>query len=643
METTMKILVLGSHPAIQHAAVELNRYLTLITGLAFITEQRERYDPEQASDLWLGEMPAFGFPIDSPSPYDDEIRIQVKSGCGIIAGANPRSVLLAVYRFLHANGCRWVRPGKDGEYVPVRPLEQLHANLDEQASFRHRAITIEGAVSLQNCLDLIDWAPKVGFSGYFMQFREGHTFFDRWYRHQGNPLLAPEPFSVEQARDHTTQIEIELARRGMLYHAVGHGWTCEAFGIPGLGWDPVPQEWPPKVLEVLAEVDGQRKMWQDIPLVTALCLSNPRAFQAVVDCIANYAATHPQIDFLHVWLDDGFNNKCECAECQKELPSDQYIRLLNAVDDALSARNLPHKVVFLAYVDMLWAPQVEKIRNPERFVFMYAPISRTFREPLEVKDTARQQAPYVRNQLQFPSDIDGLLAHLREWQAVFQGDSFIFDYYLMNAGTFVFDPDTHYTARLIQTDIQKYPELGLNGLVSCQMQRVFFPTGLAMYTMGHNLWKRDVNYSELEQEYDAAAFGADAEKARTYLDQIARLQDLVRLGEKGTLIEPGALDALRQALDVIEETLPIIRRNIELPDICQARSWFYLDQHAAISAQFIQALLAVAQGDHARALRAWESLRAYVQSHESELQPVFDVCLFVNLYNEKFSRLQPTA
>ena len=27
-----------------------------------------------------------------------------------------------------------------------------------------------------------------------------------------------------------------LEKRGMLHHAVGHGWTCEPFGIPGLEW-----------------------------------------------------------------------------------------------------------------------------------------------------------------------------------------------------------------------------------------------------------------------------------------------------------------------------------------------------------------------------------------------------------------------
>ena len=48
--------------------------------------------------------------------------IDVTDGKGRIAGSNPRSVLLGVYRFLEEAGCRWLRPGTDGDYVPKRAL-----------------------------------------------------------------------------------------------------------------------------------------------------------------------------------------------------------------------------------------------------------------------------------------------------------------------------------------------------------------------------------------------------------------------------------------------------------------------------------------------------------------------------------------
>ena len=53
--------------------------------------------------------------------FDDAIAVDVQEARGTIAGANPRSVLLGVYRFLTEVGCRWVRPGAEGE-LQVHPM-----------------------------------------------------------------------------------------------------------------------------------------------------------------------------------------------------------------------------------------------------------------------------------------------------------------------------------------------------------------------------------------------------------------------------------------------------------------------------------------------------------------------------------------
>ena len=80
--------------------------------------------------------------------------------------------------------------------------------------------------------------PKVGFNGYFIQFREAHTFFDRWYSHEANPYLEGEHITVDEARElHRRSRSPRSRSADLLYHAVGHGWTCEPFGISGLGWE----------------------------------------------------------------------------------------------------------------------------------------------------------------------------------------------------------------------------------------------------------------------------------------------------------------------------------------------------------------------------------------------------------------------
>lgn len=638
MKSGLAIYQVGSGPVVSFAAQELQKYLQRMTRMDIPVNVCPAYDPAVRDGIWLGLIEELnGPPADiTGSDFDDSIWVDINGGRGRIMGINNRSVLLAVYRFLNAAGCRWVRPTADGEYVPSCNLASLEAHLAEKPSYRHRAICIEGAVSLENVLDMIDWSAKVGFSGYFIQFREGHTFFDRWYSHALNPLKTPEKITVEQAREFTRQIESELVRRGMIYHAIGHGWTCEAFGISGLGWDPVIQDWPAEVLDSLALVDGKRAMWNDIPLITSLCFSKAEVRRKVVSCVVEYLETHRNIQALHFWLDDGFNNKCECEDCRAMLPSDFYVLLLNELDAALTASNFTEKVVFLCYADMLWAPERERLANPDRFIFMFAPITRSYRKPLFPQDLNYPQPPFNRNKLVFSNNNDEQLSFLRAWQAVFAGDSFIFDYHLMQPGTYTNDPDPTFLARLLNTDIKNLRRLKLNGMVSCQLQRIFFPTGLAMYVMGRTLWDDNLDFEALLDEYLAGAFGADWKRCKAYLLELSKLQDVVPLREKQLPLDSDWAAKLAQGQEIILGFLPVIQQNLGLPEACHARSWHYLNIHSEIMLQYLPLLAARAQGDGTEIARLWQQLKQYLCQAEDDIQPVLDVYFFINAYEAFF-------
>ena len=89
------------------------------------------------------------------------------------------------------------------EYVPT--LSNLPPlKLTETPSYRHRCLCIEGAVSFEHVRDNIEWLPRVGMNGYFIQFREGHTFFDRWYSHENNPTMPGRPIG-QVTRDRTSR------------------------------------------------------------------------------------------------------------------------------------------------------------------------------------------------------------------------------------------------------------------------------------------------------------------------------------------------------------------------------------------------------------------------------------------------------
>jgi len=361
-----KIYVIKKDQTLNYAAAELKKYLKLMCGNIDVEViEKDEYDCCLTDGLWLGLFRDFGYynKIDSKATvFDDYVIISVKNGTGIITGLNSRSVLISMYTFLKECGCRFIRPGADGEYIPHRPIDLLNAEYEHKPSYTHRGVCIEGAVSYENVFDIIEWSPKVGFNSYFIQFREAYTFFERWYNHKNNSEKKPEGFTVEKARDIVARLENEIKKRGLIYHAVGHGWTCEPLNIPGLDWDVKYLSVPDGVEQYLALVDGKRELWDGIPLNTNLCYSNLEVQSMIVESIVEYLKIHKNIDILHFWLADGTNNQCECENCKDTRPSDFYIRMLNKLDKRLTAEGIDTKIVFLIYVDLFWPPEKEKLK-----------------------------------------------------------------------------------------------------------------------------------------------------------------------------------------------------------------------------------------------------------------------------------------
>ena len=104
-----------SNETVDFAASELKKYLRMMMpegGDVLIS-----YDPNATDGFRLGLMQDAGLDVSDAkdTELDDIMYIDTTVSGGIIAGDNPRAVLLAVYEFLRQNGCRWLFPGVDGE------------------------------------------------------------------------------------------------------------------------------------------------------------------------------------------------------------------------------------------------------------------------------------------------------------------------------------------------------------------------------------------------------------------------------------------------------------------------------------------------------------------------------------------------
>lgn len=628
----LKICWKQEEQTLEFAARELGRYAEMMMENNLdvtYSKSCSCCEPEKEA-ISLGLFENFGITSKEVenTAFDDEIHIDIENGKGIIAGINPRSVLLGVYRFLTEAGCMWVRPGKDGEFIPAKNIFNISVKLHERPSYRHRGICIEGANSYENIEQIIDWAPKAGFNAYFFQFREAYTFFERWYSHTNNPLKKPEEFTVEMAREFLKRAEKEIEKRGIIYHAVGHGWTCEPFGIPGLSWDKADYIVKPEVEKYLAEVNGKRELWGGIPLNTNLCYSNTEVRNTITGAIADYLEENTTIDILHFWLADGSNNQCECENCRKKLPSDYYVMMLNELDEILAARGIDTKIVFLIYVDLLWAPETEKIKNPDRFILMFAPITRTYSMPFETDEELPEPPAYKRNQLKFASSVKENLAFLKSWEKAFKGDSFDFDYHFM--WDHYADPGYYKIAEILYKDINNLKGIGLNGYVSCQTQRAFFPTGLGMYIMGRTLWDSSLDFNVIRDSYFQRAFGIDWEKCRDYMVDLSKLFDPPYLRKEKEIVSSEAAERFSGICTFVDEFRKVIDSNVSSENPCHAASWNYLKHHSDLCCILALVLEARALGNNAKASAIWKLAEKYVQEHEDNFQTVLDVYLFVS-------------
>ena len=547
----------------------------------------------------------------------DGYRVQMEETGGTITGNNPRSVLLGVYDYLHHLGCRFLTPDRDTEIVPLIRKEALPASYSKTASFRHRGVCIEGANSLENVLDFINWLPKVGYNSFFLQFKVPYIFLSRWYHHDKNPLKDAEPFSMEDAEGCLKLFQQEMTKRSLLLHQVGHGWTGEVLAGGTVGsWDASENQISPEKAPMAAMIDGKRGFFMGIPANTNLCLSNPETVKTFTDQVLEYVRENPDVDYLHIWLADEYNNVCECADCEKTTVSDQYVALLNEIDRRLTEENKPTRLVFLLYQELLWPPRMERLKNPDRFVLMFAPISRTFARSYDLTEQTAPIPAYVRNRITLPTSLDENLAFLRGWQQQFRGESFVYDYPLGRAhyGDFGY----LHISRIISQDIKQLRRMGLDGYVSCQELRASSPNMLPNYVMGHTLFEESLPAETLIQEYFEAAYPGDPQAAYEYLQQLSDLSSCDYLNGKGPRVDPDIAERMTKITEICKN------RQEHDPGISGAH-WEALRHHNEYILRLAGAMAELASGREEESNRRYLEMREYVCSTEPAFQRWLDV------------------
>lgn len=601
---------------VDFAVEELVRYLrSMDPELIFDILSMDSVEESFRDTVWVGTDPkltAYLPQVEDPV-LDDAIAIRAENGQGYITGTNQRSVLIAVYRFLRELGCQWLRPGVEGERIPKKPLEQISVSVREAAAHRHRAICIEGSNTYDTLTDTIDFLPKIGMNAYFIQF-DVPLYFFQWRGYDGSPYPDKQDLSIEKVRAMGRSLEEELARRGLLYHKVGHGWTGGAYGVNCYEWQPrgdypIPEQMRPH----LAEIQGQRDWFSREPLNTNLCYSNPDARKKMVDAAVQYAKNNRHVDYLHFWLADGAANQCECAACREKRPADWYMILLNELDEQLTKAGLDTKIAFACtYLDLLWEPLEETLHNPARFVLMFCPARRNdWGTPYSENPEYPGQLPeYARNKPLGAVPLPRSVAHLKQWQKTTPGDSFCYCYNMYSAG--IYEPGYERCTRDLLADAKDLKLLKLNGMMYPQSNRCFFPTALPTYAAGLALWSGDYTFEDKARQYYQAAFGADWECVHQYLSAISELFRIYTGGSE-------RCQNCRQVIAEAEKIQPVIARNLHGEN---AYDWMVLSYHTQYVTLLAELIEQAATGGNAR--NAYDKLFAWLSESEVALRKVLD-------------------
>lgn len=509
-----------ANPTVDFAAEELKKYLRMM--MPRCGHVPIAYDPDAKTGFRLGLMQDLGLDVsDAADPKQDDILyIDTDDEGGIIAGSNYRSVLLAVYRYLNENGCRWLFPGVDGEYIPMQAVKATKYR--KKADLRVRAQCNEGAESQTSVLETIDFTPKIGMNSYMLEFDNPKVYYNYYYDHKRNLAnREPEPITSEQVLQWKRACEAEIEKRGLVYQDMGHGWTAEPFGLDTVeGWAKKEQAIPEESRAYIALCEGERKLYHDVALNTQFCMSNPAARAIVVRAIADYAEKSPFVHFLHVWLADSRNNHCECEECRKKIPSDWYAMLMNEIDALLTERGLDTRIVFCVYYDTAWAPREVTIKNPDRFSMLLGAITRSYTATPRMIPEAKDLLQFILNKNEFPTDLGTYIALMQEWEKKCPTQKFCYEYhfwvhqYRDMGGILI--------ARRIFEDVRAYRSAGFAGIIQDGSQRSFFPNGFAFYTYAQAMFDKDADFEAIKEDYFSHAYG----------DQLARDRGLSREDRK---------------------------------------------------------------------------------------------------------------
>ena len=619
---------------ISFAADELKKYLWTMMPKSGNTPIS--LEPGATDGFRLGLLEDFGLENEATDPmWDDVVHIDTTEEGGILAGSNPRSVLFAVYRFLRLNGCRFFYPGPEGEYIPMKDItpQKYH----KLADHRVRAYTIEGDPSMEQVAAWVDYMPKLELN--FFAPLDPYVYLRRYYEHKSVGGSRPaEMVTPEQCDQWLRTLEADALKRGLMLREGGHGHIPAALGL-----NPADRElyrsgvkqFPQELRPYLAELNGKRDLHRKDIYYTNLCMSQPEVRRMLVDRYVDVLENTPHLCMGAIGFADGTRNHCECENCRHLNPSDFQIMIANEVDEELTRRGIKTKIGLSTYVDMMFPPVREKIKNPDRFWLQFTPISRSYSASIQADTVLPEPLPYVRNAWTTPKSIDQCVALFKARRTV-KIPAYACEYHFWRAQ--FRDPGLMIISRRLYEDVRSLKLLDLDGYLQDGSDKHFFPHGFHEFIHAETLVNRDCDYDALLDDYFSLLFGEDYQEVLSYLNGVSEA-----FGEKymaGEDRAPGAKDPLHNperaaklepVFELAAVARALARKNRKTPVRVQALAWRLLERHAELVEGLADVFIAKCRGYDKLALEKMDAFTESFGRHDYELERYCDFGLLARL------------
>lgn len=642
------IYKLQANPVVDFAAEELKKYLLMMdlacTGINIC------YDPDAKDGFRLGLLQDFGIPFEGKDlRTDDVVHIDTDEKGGILAGSNYRSILFAVYRFLKLNGCRFFAPGPDGEYIPRKSIEpQKYHKLADHVLRGH---TIEGRPSCENVLDYIDYHAKQELNTFSTMM--AYSYMSRYYNHdQLEASRELEPIDAETVNQWARLFESEAIKRGQDLTGGSHIFVPIVFGMnPDDRFRYKSGELQPteEMKSRMAMLNGKRDVYHNDIFFTQFCMSRADLRQIYVDAVVDFAKANPHLKVIGCSLGDLPRNHCECEECRKLRPTDYYVMILNEIDRRLTEEGIDDvKLVLSTYVDQMFTPIQERIKNPDRFYMALCPIYRSYASSFTEDTAFPAPQEYVRNNWVSPRTMEELLANFKEWQKIFSGNSYIFEYHfyvhqyrdlgLMNM------------SRRLYEDVLALELLGMDGYQEDGSNKSFFPHGFHGIVYAETLVNKDLDYEALKQDYFAHAYGPDWKAALGYFEKLSQLIDHSYMcGDKqidptqSIYYDPERVKDFEQVHNLAAQGRALAAAHKQMPHRIQVMHWRMLDRHTEWCDLIADCMIAKCKGQDVLAQEMWKKAVDQFSKYDMELDKWFDMSLAAVSYNRIMKAKKPTA